>query len=240
VNLNIRLMESAVNPSRSNWFRALVGSTRRYTALAAMVTAGVLTSPALANKITFETASVGAFTGPITEDGFTYSKLSGALLINPLLPGNPVKDAEGTISGGGVLKIVSAGGGDFTFNALDFSAFDVSGTGSQTLKVEGFLSGSSVGVDQYTLANTKVFNPKYDNWTTETASVLAGRSIAELDITLNANITGSGSLFNESVDNVVLTPEVATVPEPSSLALLGVTVIGASFIRLRRRRRWCV
>jgi PEP-CTERM motif-containing protein len=164
--------------------------------------------------------------------------LSGALLVNPLLVGNPGKDAEGTISGGGVLKIASAIGGDFNFSALDFSAFDASGTGSQSLKVEGFLGGSSVGVDQYTLANTKVFNPKYDNWTTEAASVLASKSISELDITLNANIAMSGSLFNESIDNVVLTPEqAAAVPEPSSLTLLGLAVLGASSMRLRRRRR---
>ena len=38
-----------------------------------------------------------------------------------------------------MLKIVSATGGDFNFNGLDFSAFDFSGTGSQTLKVQGFL-----------------------------------------------------------------------------------------------------
>jgi hypothetical protein len=70
-----------------------------------------------------------------------------------------------------------------------------SATGSQTLKVEGFLGGSSVGFDQYTLANTKVFNPKYDNWTTEAASLLAGKSISELDITLSASVAGSGTLF---------------------------------------------
>jgi hypothetical protein len=121
-----------------------------------------------------------------------------------------------------VLKIVSASCGDFNFDALDFAAFNILGTGSQTLKIEGFLGGSSVGIDQYTLANTKVSNPKYDNWTTEVALVLAGKSISELDITLNANIAISGSLFNESIDNVVLTPEQASVPKPSSLVLLGI------------------
>jgi hypothetical protein len=215
--------------------RALTWIVRRYTA--AVVVASAVALPAFANTITFETAAVGTFTGPVTENGFTYPKLSGALLVNPLLPGNPLKDAEGTISGGGVLKIVSVGGDDFTFSALDFSAFDLSGAGSQTLRVEGFLGGSSVGLDQYTLANTKVFNPKYDNWTTEAASVLAGKSISELDITLNASIAGLGSLFNESVDNVVLTPEVAAITEPSSLALLGVAMIAVGSIRLRRRRR---
>jgi len=232
-------MESAVNPFPSNRFRGLTARAGRFTALAAMVMASALALPlpALASTITFDAANVGLFTGPVTESGFTYSKLSGALLVNPLLVGNPGKDAEGTISGGGVLKIVSAAGGNFNFNALDFSAFDSSGTGSQTLKVEGFLGASSVGVDQYTLANTKVFSPKYDNWTTEAASVLAGKSISELDITLNASIANSGSLFNESIDNVVLTPLQVAVPEPSSLALLGIAVVGACSTRLRRRRR---
>ena len=221
----------------SNRFRAPNGLGWGYIAGAVAVMANILASSALANKITFETAPLGAFTGPVIEDGFTYSKLSGSLLVNPLLVGNPGKDVEGTISGGGVLRIVPAVSSNFNFNTLDFSAFDLSGTGSQTLIVEGFLGGLSVGVDQYTLLNTKVFNPKYDNWTTETASVLAGKSISELDITLNANIAGSGSLFSESVDNVVLTPVQAVVPEPSSVTILALAIVGASFIRLRQRRR---
>jgi PEP-CTERM motif len=228
-------MESVVNLSPSNRFRVLTGNTQCFTAVAAIAAAIALSSPALANKITFETASLGVFTGPVTEDGFTYSKLSGGLVVAQF--GNPGKDLEGLATvGGGVLKIVLAGGGAFNFSALDFSAFDFSGTGSQTLKVEGFFGGSFVGADQYTLANTKVFDPKYDNWTTEAASVLAGKSLTELDVTLNASIANSGSLFSENIDNVVLTPVLAVVPEPSSLALLGVAVMGASFVRRTRRR----
>ena len=224
-----------MNPSPSNCFRVLIGLARHYPALAVLVVASALALPTLANTITFETANVGAFTGPVTENGFTYSKSSGGLVVNTT--GNPGNDLEGLSTvGGGVLKIISSGGGDFNFNTLDFAAFNILGTGSQTLKVEGFLGGSSVGIDQYTLANTKVFNPKYDNWTTEVASALTGKSLSELDITLNASTANSGSLFNENIDNVVLTPLQVVVPEPSSLALLGVAVMAASCVRLRRRR----
>jgi len=199
-----------------------------------MLAVSVLTSPALANKITFETVSTGVFTGPATEDGFTYSTLSGGLLISQF--GNPGHDAEGLQSaGGGVLKIVSATGGNFDFNALDFAAFDFSGAGSQTLEVEGFFGGSSVGVDQYTLANTKIFDPKYGNWTTEGASILAGKTISELHISLNASNVG-GVISNENVDNVVLTPVAPAVPEPGSLALLGAALLVLNLFHSRSAR----
>jgi PEP-CTERM motif len=233
-NANVRLMESAVNLSPSNRFRALTAVARSYTAAAATVMVSTLTLPALANTITFETASLGlgGIASPITENGFTYSTLSGSLFVTPF--GNPGHDAEGLQSaGGGVLKIVSATGGNFNFNTLDFAAFASSGIGSQTLTVQGFLGASSVGMDQYTLTNTKIFDPKYGNWTTEAASILGGKEISELRITLSASL---GSISNENIDNVVLTPALAQVPEPASLALLGVAVVGASCARLRRRR----
>jgi hypothetical protein len=68
-------------------------------------------------------------------------------------------------SGCGVLKIIRAGGGNFDFNDLDFAANQLLGVGTQTLVVQGFVSGSLVGVDQYTLPNNSVY-------VTETASVL--------------------------------------------------------------------
>jgi hypothetical protein len=136
----------------------------------------------------------------------------------------------GPNAGGGALKIVSAGGGNFDFAALDFAAIDFSGAGSQTLMIEGFLGGLPVGTDQYTLANTA--NIPFTNWTTEAASVLAGKTISELDIELNAG--NSPTTFAESIDNVVLTPVSAPVAEPASLALLAAGLPGLGLVSRRK------
>src|SRR5437667_7682537 len=143
-------MENVVTPSRSLRFFARIGLAQCYTAIAATVVAGALASPAVSNTITFETAPPLGFTGPVTENGFTYSRLSGGLFVDFAF-GNPGRNMEGAgiAGGGGVLKIVSAGGGNFNFAALDFAAFETSGSGSQTLMVEGFLGGSRIGGDQY-------------------------------------------------------------------------------------------
>lgn len=199
---------------------------------AAIASAAALASPAVASTITFATSPVGGFTGPpTTEDGFTYSLLSGGLFVQDV--GNPGQDMEGAIeSGGGVLKIVSAGAGTFIFDSVDFAAFDSAGTGSQMLSVEGSLGGSAIGTDQYTLANTDVTQPKYTNWTTEAAASLAGKTLSELDIFLPAGTFPNESFFAEAIDNVVLTPVAA--PEPASLMLLVSSLLG---LRVARRRK---
>ena len=136
-------------PGSSGWILARYRRTGRHLAAVAAVAVSALASPSFANTITFESASYNGagLAGSVTENGFTYSALNGALVVN--LYGSPGHDMEGlSVGGGGVLKVVSASGGDFTFNGLDFSAYDQSGTGSQALQVKGFLGGSLVGTDR--------------------------------------------------------------------------------------------
>lgn len=204
--------------------------------LAAALVTGAFVSPlcATAATITFETAAPGGpgFTGPITEDGFTYSTKSGNLYVN-LFTGNPGRDIEGTnVLGGGVLKVVSAiAGGTFQFVGIDFSVFNFD-MSVHSLTVEGLLSGGVVATDIYSLAGTAILNPdlSYSNWTTEAASALSGVTIDELDITLVGGAPAGGSVFNGNVDNIVL----AAIPEPGSVVLLGLGLAGLGVSRRKR------
>lgn len=182
--------------------------------------AAVLAAPlAQAAVITFETAPYGSFNGPVTESGFTYSRLSGTLIVNNI--GNPGQDMEGNVKfGAGMLGIVAVGSpADFTFSGPDYAAIR---RRSQTLTVTGLLGGSTVGTDTYTLANTDVSFPTYANWTTELASNLAGKTIDALQIALNGGIGRPSSYFYQAIDNVVLAaPSSVPGPPPGRCSALG-------------------
>jgi hypothetical protein len=191
-------------------------------------------APGQAAIITFATAPTGTFSGPVTEDGFTYRTESGALFVDTL--GDPTgHDMEGSSgSGGGVLSITD--GGDFTYSGLDFAAYDSAGSssGTQTLTVSGFLNGVLAGTDRYTLTSTNGANPTYSNWSAETASVLAGQRIDDLLITLDAG--SAPAFYYAAIDNIALTPASA-VPEPAAAALVGVGLLALGWARHGGRDR---
>jgi len=210
---------------------------------------GLLSLPASASTITFSGATFGQnFTGPVTEAGFTYSTLSGSLYVDN--HGNPGNDMEGCSvcapsPPGGVLQIVSATpGGTFTFNQLDFAAYDQSAFASVSITLEGYLGATLVGADVYTLPGTSTCTGSpcsYSNWTTEVANVLAGDALSSLDIVLPASLnTGTpppGPETYAAIDNVVLTPTMVTTPEPGSLMLLGASLIGLAGLSRRKVAR---
>ena len=202
----------------------------RKLALALCAVSG-LVPPSFATTITFDAAPAGHVAGPITEAGFTYSELSGAIFLSSFGSSSGL-NLQGFITGGGLASFVAASGGDFNFNSLDFAAYHGTGLGTQTLNVSGYLDGVLVGTDAYALASTADPNP-FGNWTTEAASVLAGAVLDELQIFLDGGFD-SGTVFIEAIDNVVLTPLGTAIAEPAALALLGGAVVGLALLRRRR------
>lgn len=200
----------------------------------------VLTAPAGAAAISFSGATPGSFTGPVTEAGFTYSRTSG-LLSAVAGPGVPMPNVYlATTSsggrGGGELSIVSATAGEaFTFVGIDFADIGTPATGSLVLTVTGLSgTGTVLGTDTYTLGFPAVsIGNQYTNWTTESASRLAGVAISQLivDVPFSAIVGANGT---GAIDNIVLGSAVAA-PEPAALAVLALAVPGLLGARARRR-----
>jgi len=198
--------------------------------VAGIAALGLRAAPAHAAPvtITFETAPLEFFTAPVVESGFTYAPVSGSLYVSP--NGRPGQDMEGDGSGGGgVLGLTSSvAGGTFQFVGLDFSAYNIVAGTPGTITVAGLLRGVTVGSDSYTLAAVDAF--PYTNWTSEQAVNLAGQVVDALLISLPGSATDDA--FYDNVDNIQL--DATSVPEPTSLALLGAGLFGLTILRRHR------
>lgn len=187
----------------------------------------VLTSGAQAATVTFEDVKPGLLVfGGGSEGGFDFSVQTGALYVNQW--GNPGQDLEGDQGlSGGVVDFYASDLGLFTFNYLDYAAWNSDGVGTQTLTVRGWLGDTELGVDTFKLANSAIYAPTYDNWTLFGATNLAGVSIDRLSIELNA-----GGSYLQAIDNINLT---SAIPEPATWAMMivGFGLVGAM---LRRGR----
>ncbi len=193
--------------------------------------------PACATTITFDGAPYGpGFTGPVTDNGFTYKQTSGSLFVNTW--GKPGKDMEAK-SGtpGGALVLYRQDGKAFVLASIDFAAYEAGSTPQeQALSLVGVTKDGTMFQEYYTLDTTSTFIPSYDNWTTEfpTLGGLAGLELKSLAIVLFSY--PSEVPCYSAVDNInVITSSSETVPEPASLALLAGGLMGFGW-RLRQRR----
>jgi hypothetical protein len=191
---------------------------------------GIVVSLLLPGGASATTITFGGLTGfhvpftTYTESGFTATVASG-IWGQGQAEGNPVPSIFTGTGAFGAAKntiAVTASGSTFAFSGLDLAA-NFSTASYEFLGTRGGLTVFDLTGTQSNLTSAGIFQ-----------TVGGGVSLDPID---TLSVTINDSLDTANIDNIVLGPVAAAVPEPSTWAmmLLGFAGLGFAFRRSRRK-----
>jgi hypothetical protein len=204
-----------------------IGLGRSYVlAMAAGLMALGASQRAGADVITFDSQTGGgaAFVSD-TEGGFTVTPTSGNWFQSDFgNPGPSIFDGPVDSPSDSALDISSAN--PFTFSSLDYA----SNNGTSTFVIKGFLAGNPV----FTESGALVADVNPFPFTTLNATP-ADSLLSIDDLTVEVDPTGGPTSIN--IDNIVVSPEAASVPLPSTFLSGGsILAMMAMGLMIKSRR----